>query len=138
MVPARAELCGTGLPPERPREGMATGWVLEEDGQGLLDGLLVLLRRSKVDGDDWIWDWDCVRTEDMMGGRGLPLERIASRTDFISGGMGMLCTMLTVGQSAGCMRRCSLGVGGRQQPGQPWLLYTVSFGLERAHCGGRG
>ena len=133
-MPARAELWGTGLPPERPREGMGTGWVFEEDGQGLLDGLLVLLRRSKVDGGGW----GCVRAEEMMGGRGLPRARIASRTDFISGGMGTLCTMLTVGQSAGCMRRCSLWVGGRQQPGQPWLLYTVSFGFERAHCSGRG
>lgn len=130
MVPANAGLWGTGLPPERPREGIATGWVFEEDGQGLLEGLLVLLRRSKVEED--------VRAEDMMGGRVLLLERIASRTDFISGGMGMLCTMLTVGQSAGCMIRCSVWVGGRQQPGQPWLLYTVSFGFERAHCDGRG
>jgi hypothetical protein len=112
---------------------MATGWVLEEE-QGLPDGLLVLLRRSRVMDD---WSWGCARAE-MMGGRGLPLARMASRTDFISGGMGMLCTMLTVGQSAGCMSRCSGWVGARQQPGQPWLLYTVSFGFRRAHCSGRG
>ena len=110
---------------------MATGWVFATEVQVLLDGLLVLLRRSRREVED------CARAaEEMIGGRGLPLARMASRTDFISGGMGMLCTMLTVGQSAGCMRRCSLWVGGRQQPGQPWLLYTVSFGFARAHCGG--
>ena len=134
-MPASPEFWGTGLPPERPRGGMAMGCVFEEGVQGLL-GLLVLFRRSRVGGG--AWSWDCARAEEMMGGRPLLLERIASRTDFISGGMGMLCTMLTVGQSAGCMSRCSLWVGGRQQPGQPWLLNTVSFGFERAHCDGRG
>lgn len=119
-MPPRAEDWGTGLPPERPRGGIATGGVFDVGGEGFLDGLLVLLRRSRLGGGGW--SWDCARAEEMMGGRVLLLEKMASRTDFISGGMGMLCTMLTVGQSAGPMRRCSLWEGGRQQPGQPWLL----------------
>lgn len=98
-----ATICG--LPPERPFPGIGT----EADLPALLflrsaDGLAV--------GPD--------RTG-LTDGTGLPRDVRLSSNAFTSGGMGMWWTRLTDRQSAGCIRRCSLAVGGRQQPGHPVL-----------------
>lgn len=73
----------------------------------------------------------------LVDGLGLPVprdERLSSAA-LTSDGMGTWCTRLTDRQSAGCMRRCSLGAGARQQPGQPALKYPAALGggLVRAH-----
>lgn len=71
-------------------------------------------------------------------GRGLPLLDKPSNTALISGGIGTWWMMLTDRQSAAGMSLYSLGEGGRQQPGQPGLLYPDCLGggggSVRAHC----
>lgn len=70
-----------------------------------------------------------------LAGTGLPLVPRLSRAALMSGGIATWWTMLTDRQSAACIIRYSLGVGGRQHPGQPGLLYPTCFceGLVRAH-----
>ena len=113
VVPVKVELCCTGLPPPvRPLDGIGIDWFFEEVGLDLVVvGLLPLFLRSGDEIDCWE-DW-------LRFAPGRMPPRTLSRILFISGGIGMLWTMLTLGQSAGWIRRCSFGLGGRQHPGQP-------------------
>lgn len=69
------------------------------------------------------------------GGGAVTIPRALSRSALISGGGGTLCTVITACQSAGGIKRASLALGGRQQPGQPgfWAPGALTRGLALAH-----
>lgn len=102
-----------GLPLERDFGGIGTGEVFAEGGAADLLRLVLELFLRSIDGIDG----PRPSPEEME-----PLLRDKlSRMFLISGGIGTEWTTLTECQSAACTRRHSLGLGGRQHPGQPGL-----------------
>jgi hypothetical protein len=125
LVMDDATICG--LPPDRPFVGIGMA-------ADFADRPEVLFLRSTDGIAAFALGLD--RTG-LVDGTGLPRDVRLSSAVLTSDGMGTWCTTilirccagtretypptLTDRQSAGCMRRCSLAVGARQQPGQPGL-----------------
>lgn len=102
-----------GLSPERVFDGTDTGDVFAEGETADLLRLVLELFLRSINGIDG--------PRPSPGDMGLLLRDKLSRMLLISGGIGTEWTTLTECQSAACTRRCSLGLGGRQHPGQPGL-----------------
>ena len=121
-APARAAGIRWGLPLEPRLFGMGTA-LLRGDGSPRVGLATWWLDRLEMVGAA---DWRPVPRTLPVGlpSGGVPLGEVGaavmlSSMDLMSGGMGTWCTVLTAGQSAAPMSLYSLGLGGRQQPGQP-------------------
>lgn len=108
-----AEGCFGLLPDRALVVGMASGVGCFASATGTFGGVVSAVFALR--GDDWL-----PPRSRAWGGWG-PIAGIIASSSLIFGGVGTRCTVVTAGQSAGGMKKFSLTLGARQQPGQPGL-----------------